>query len=507
MQSVIASLLFLFIAKVSARSISNDHTLFDSNFKAKLIAEESRNYVGGNLVLNEDEQKVNDILMKYKLEEIDDSFHNPQYFNFSKHYFTYKNDIDKSSVYQIIKKMPKGAALHIHSSLMLHSDDMLLLTYEDHLYACYTGDKLDLQFSENTPARPCPIKWTLLSELRNASDNVQRFDDELRKFFTLYSKDENVYNADIDYSWQRFNTVYRVIKSVISYRPAREKFIYMTLKRFYDDNVMYVEIRSGLHNLYELDGTIHDKIYLAELYQQVTEKFIMEHPDFLGIKFILTNGRSVDIKKIQETLLFARKFKNDMPEIFAGFDLVGQEDKGKRLSEFMPALVEAKGNINYYFHAGETNWLGTTTDENLFDAIALGTKRIGHGYALIKHPSLLAHVLNNDIALEVNVISNVVLSLVHDVRNHPLATYLALGVPVVISSDDPGAWDSDPLSHDFYVTFVGVASRNADLRLLKQLALNSIKYSSLDTARKVRLYEIFEKRWKIFLSNVIEKCG
>lgn len=40
------------------------------------------------------------------------------------------------------------------------------------------------------------------------------------------------------------------------------------------------------------------------------------------------------------------------------------------------------------------------------DAIMLGSKRIGHGYALSKHPLLLKMVKDMDIAVEVNPISN-----------------------------------------------------------------------------------------------------
>lgn len=40
------------------------------------------------------------------------------------------------------------------------------------------------------------------------------------------------------------------------------------------------------------------------------------------------------------------------------------------------------------------------------DAILLGSKRIGHGYALAKHPKLLELLKKHDIAVEVNPVSN-----------------------------------------------------------------------------------------------------
>lgn len=48
-------------------------------------------------------------------------------------------------------------------------------------------------------------------------------------------------------------------------------------------------------------------------------------------------------------------------------------------------------------------------DENLYDAMLLGTKRIGHGFSLVKHPKLMAMCRERGVALEVCPISNEIL--------------------------------------------------------------------------------------------------
>jgi adenosine deaminase CECR1 len=66
---------------------------------------------------------------------------------------------------------------------------------------------------------------------------------------------------------------------------------------------------------------------------------------------------------------------------------VGNENELKPLIDYIEPLLlfrerqKVEGvDIPFIFHAGETLGDGTAADMNLYDAILLGTKRIGHGY-------------------------------------------------------------------------------------------------------------------------------
>lgn len=484
--------ILLFFCLVTAKPTSNSTAYFSR--RTQLLQAEYAMSIGGNVILNANEAKLNNMLMRLKFEELDYAFNNPQYFNFSHYYFENKGVIKRSRVYQLIRAMPKGAALHVHSSALLGPDYILKITYKDHLYLCIEKE-MKFIFAKQIPKADCLTQWQLMKEFRNTLRDVSKFDNELKTSFTLAETN------DVNAIWKRFENIFELLYPLLSYEPVWREYLYDVLKEFRNDNIIYVEIRSGIPTLYNIDGKRTTKLRYIQICKEVVDQFVRDYPDFIGAKIIYSQPRSFNTSVIKDSLDLAQDFKKTLPDFIAGYDLIGQEDKGKPLIDFLPELYKAKNNIDYFFHAGETDWFGTQSDENLIDAILLGSKRIGHGYAALKHPLVLEEIKKRNICLEVNVVSNCVLGLTRDTRNHPLASFIAQGLPVILSSDDPGFWDADPLSTDFYTAFIGVSSRKSDLRLLKQLALNSFEYSALSDSDKKKAFKIFEAKWNKFVTD------
>ena len=67
-----------------------------------------------------------------------------------------------------------------------------------------------------------------------------------------------------------------------------------------------------------------------------------------------------------------------------------------------------------------------------------------------------------------------VLKLVDDLRNHPASVFLDNNIPMVISADDPSVWGAEGLTYDFYAAFMALAAADDGLKVVKQLAMNSL---------------------------------
>lgn len=478
--------------------------------EAHLLLKEKMMRLGGPLVLTTKEEQANERLMTLKIAEMKEAM-KTLIFPPSMHFFQAKHLIERSQVFNILRMMPKGAALHLHDTGIVTMDWLVRnVTYRPHCHICFTSKGImQFRFAHPTPrtSEKCS-KWILLEDYRKRVQNVTEFDDSLLRNFTLVTQHPEVIYTNQNAVWSKFQTIFFTISGLIRYAPVFRDYVFRSMQEFYEDNVLYMEIRARLLPVYELSGEHHDEEWSVKTYQEVAQKFVETHPEFIGIKIIYSDDRSKDVTVIAESIRTAMGLRTKFPTVVAGFDLVGHEDTGHSLHYYKEALmIPARdgGKLPYFFHAGETDWQGTSIDKNILDALMLNTTRIGHGFALSKHPAARAYSWEKDIPIEVCPISNQVLKLVSDLRNHPVAALMAIGHPMVISSDDPAMFGAKGLSYDFYEAFMGIGGMKADLRTLKQLAVNSIRYSTLLETEKNTFMEIWKKRWDKFIADVATK--
>ena len=100
--------------------------------------------------------------------------------------------------------------------------------------------------------------------------------------------------------------------------------------------------------------------------------------------------------------------------------------------------------------------------------------------------------------VEINLISNLLLEYVSDYSEHPFPEYLRTGIPVALSTDDRGMWDST-MTDEF---FVAVKEFNLSWNEIKLLSENSLKYAFLDSETKEELLKRYRSNIFVFEEKV-----
>lgn len=319
-------------------------------------------------------------------------------------------------------------------------------------------------------------------------------------------------------AWAKFQSTFGVIAGLLGFEPTLKAYTKELLRSHARDGISYTETRINFLTefMVRANGTadLNHEEWVQIFIEAVNEvKAEITDGSFVDAKIIYTTVRFVDNEKLRWYLEDCISLKKKFPEWVVGFDLVGHEDPLLPLKYYIPELLRFKQRcreegieIPFVFHAGETLEDGGDADLNLYDALVLDTKRIGHGVSLARHPTLTDMVKERDICVEICPISNQILGYTASICSHPsLLALLNRNVPVALSSDDPSIFENFGLSYDFYQLVI--SAKSTSLISLAVLARRSLKYSLVDDATKDRMLQDFDKRWKDFIAWLLKEHG
>lgn len=481
----------------------NDNTLRKTAYLAERkewLVEDARINFSRDIVLTSAEQKL-DEHVKNIVQELQQRFLASNQFCPSKNFLSIKDCVETSPLFAILKRMPKGGVLHLHTSACGDAKWLVKRAIADeNCYIYMQDDGSVLQGKMMAFAKDkVPAGFQLMSELA-ARD--YSFVAKVVNMISLTPEDSASVNP-----WNKFNACFERVADILYYAPVFIDYYRHSFESLAADNIQIVELRAGSRGfsaLYDIEGKTYSSSDVIGIYRSLIQQIRKKYPEFT-LKLIISDVRIIDLAGERKSLEEAFRLRAEYPDLVAGYDLVGFETTGHKTIFYLENLLNAaiefskkyQTDLPYFFHDGESNWANNV---NLFDAVLLKTKRIGHGFNLFHFPFLMKQVKQQDICLEVCPISNQVLGYVSDLRMHPAVSYLRRGFPCILSSDDPMIFKTVGLSYDFWEA---IMAWNLHLADIKKLCINSILYSALDVQEKNQALASWQKAWDLFVNDVI----
>ncbi|KAE8406593.1 hypothetical protein BDV37DRAFT_269920 [Aspergillus pseudonomiae] len=415
-------------------------------------------------------------------------------------------------LWDIVKRMPKGSLLHAHLEAVFEVEYMIdqcmstpgmymtaekpFLVSTDFQEAAFTFQYASSSgISEHQ--KQCNSIWMPnyeSSSLIPVHIATASFPQGGKAGFRAWLKTRCVFMPEhlsthdhhrSDRIWAVFGRVFPIIISILSYEPIFRRGFRRALSQLASDGVQYVEFRMGGWNHFQSEGSDVPSADPFNIYRVLEEEIRLfkasaEGKHFHGVRIIYAAKRSYNVEKIMDRMEMCIRLKLRFPAMICGFDLVAHATLvwfRRRCHD------EGIDEIPLFLHAGECLGDGDATDQNLFDAILLGSRRIGHGFSLYKHPLLIDMIKQHRILIECCPISNKVLNLTNSIRSHPLPALLSRGVPVALCNDDPGIIGCNTgqhggvngLTNDIFLTVQ--ALENLGLSGLGVMAENSVRWS------------------------------
>jgi len=411
-------------------------------------------------------------------------------------------------LYTFLYALPKGGDLHNHLQGAILSEWMwdAAIAEAAHGYFYYTKVRIQncVPFGHNEFGRdPYLLLFKNLQELNYRKLDVCQ-QGEYKRLQDLDAREKAAWlgSLRLDQPYEGrdefFYAIWSRIEDLLNNPDLIAAVLLKNMEAFGKEGVVYVEGQLRIDGYVKADGSAYTRDEVANLLRAL---FAGKEAKATGVEVRLQNALLRFAPDAEEGLKELYAINDRYRDLFVGVNMVGREDNNKgyplRFLQTLRELRHRYPDVNLSIHAGEAD----EPNFHIKDTLLLGAKRIGHGVNLIRDPDTMVMLRNGPYLVEINLISNLLLDYVKDYSEHPFGEYLRLGVPVALSTDDRGMWDSN-MTDEYYVA---VREFNLSWEEMTQLGRNSLRFSFLDDTTKQKLLDDYEKRVQAFAQQFQSK--
>jgi len=413
----------------------------------------------------------------------------------------FKAEASDEELYRLLYAMPKGGDLHNHLSGSVLDDWLydLAIAQGRHGYRFYTRVRIDncrpyggdafgrdpylllfLTVQEST--------WQQLSPCEQGE--FERLEDldasERRAWLDSMVLDKAHEGRDEFFQthWQRMGDLY------LNPHFTADALV-RNMQAFGREGLLYLETMIGVLGFLRPDGSRMTPDEVADIYRQ---RLRAADAAATGVAVKLQVAILRFAPNAEEMLRTLYAFVARNRDLFVAVNMVGREDNDKGYPlRFLGTLRDLRRQyhgVRLAIHAGEVD----EPNGHVRDTLLLGADRIGHGVNLITDPDTMRLMRHGPYLVEINLISNLLLEYVDDYAQHPFPEYLRTGIPVALSTDDRGMWDSN-LTDEF---FVAVREFNLSWDELVVLSRNSLRHAFAPESLKAELLSRYALRLAAF---------
>lgn len=259
--------------------------------------------------------------------------------------------------------------------------------------------------------------------------------------------------------------------------------------------------------------------YLDAIYKLEDKSEKISKKRHIDTSNVVCRYQGYTVRGLEPLMVFAQLYvvnracSNDKGKLLTGCNIVAAEDGEKSMLYYelhMNMFVSMSiFHTKTSLHAGELT-LGLVRPEYMKDhvqyAVAIGSDRIGHGVDIpfekdSKSTMKLMKKERKPIPIEINLTSNEFILGVKG-SEHPITLYHEFGIPVIISTDDPGILRTS-LTEQYALAALRYGFSYKEI---KEFVYNSIKYSFLTDEEKTtqtnKLQDLFSEFELIFTQKL-----